>query len=200
MLKRERWIVYPLLLLVITISLKDKLNSQRQSLRLKNIMVDQLEVGTIRGGTANFREVGGGMIQTTQINVLDNQGRPKVVLHTAPSIEGNEPDFTKTQGAISLLSDENKQMLILGGSSGGGFVAARSASDPQDVVAFGYQAGRAGVFWLDDNGNPQGLLKPQKGPAGNANRLPGETALPGTTAQDAKDVAAETVEVEEEDR
>ena len=56
MTKRERWIVYPLLFLVISISLKDKLNSQQKSLRLKNLKVDQIEAGTIRGIKANFRE------------------------------------------------------------------------------------------------------------------------------------------------
>ena len=122
------------------------------------------------------------------------------MLHNPPSIEDNEPNFKKTQGAISLLSGENKEILILGSSNGGGFVAARSASDQRDVVAFGYQAGRAGVFWLDDKGNPQGLLKPQKDPAGGANRLPKEASQPGIKVKDAKDIEPESAEEEEEDR
>ena len=163
MTKRERWIVYPLLFLVISISLKDKLNSQQKSLRLKNLKVDQIEAGTIRGIKANFREFGGGLIQTGRLNVLDKEGIPKIVLHNAPSLEGNEPNFEKTQGAISLLSGENNEMLVLGGGGGGGFIAARAANDPQDFVAFGYQAGRVGIFWLDQYGKPQGFLKPQQG-------------------------------------
>jgi hypothetical protein len=53
-------------------------------------------------------------------------------------------------------------MLVLGGGDGGGFMAARSATNPQDFVAFGYQAGRVGIFWLDENGNLKGFLKPQQ--------------------------------------
>ena len=169
MTKRERWIVYPLLFLVISISLKDKLNSQQKSLRLKNLKVDQIEAGTIKGIKANFREFQGGLIQTRRLNLLDKEGFPKIVLHNAPSLEGNEPNFEKTQGAISLLSGDNKEMLVLGGGGEGGFIAARSANDPQDFVAFGYQAGRVGIFWLDQDGKPQGLLKPQKDGPKNEN-------------------------------
>ena len=43
MIKRERWIVYPLLFLVISISLKDKLNSQQKSLQLKNLKVAEID-------------------------------------------------------------------------------------------------------------------------------------------------------------
>ncbi len=207
MLKRERWIVYPLLFLVISISLKDKLNSQQKSLRLKNIKVDQLEVGTIRGnkakvdqievGTvlgikANFREVGGGVIQTGQINVLDKQGSPKVVLRNAPYTDEDEPDATKTQGAISLLSGNGKEMLILGGGSGGGFIAARSDSDPQDFVALGYQAGRVGIFWIDDNGKQQGFLKPQKDTSDDSKTgVSGKTDTRPSTASKAAEESVE---------
>ena len=61
MIKRERWIVYPLLFLVISISLKDKLNSQQKSLQLKNLKVDQLEVGrtTSKEGTPTFAKYAG---------------------------------------------------------------------------------------------------------------------------------------------
>lgn len=162
MIKRERWIVYPLLFLVISISLKDKINSQKKSLRLKNITVDQLEAGTIQSMNAKFGEVAGTRIQTGQLNILDKQGIPKVILHNAPSLEGNKPNFQKTQGAITLLSSENQEMLVLGGGDGGGFIAARSASDPQDFVSFGYQAERVGIFWIDQNGNPKGFFKQQQ--------------------------------------
>ena len=182
MTKRERWIVYPLLFLVISISLKDKLNSQQKSLRLKNLKVDQLEAGTVRGVKANFREFGGGLIQTGRLNVLDNQGAPKVVLHNAPSLAGNEPNFEKTQGAISLLSGDNKEMLVLGGGGGGGFIAARSANDPQDFVAFGYQAGRVGIFWLDQYGKPQGFLKPQQDQPTSENGAADKKNIPPSAA------------------
>ena len=147
MIKRERWIVYPLLFLVISMGLKDKLNSQQKSLQLKNLKVEQLEAGTVQGTKANFRELAAPLIQTGQLNVLDKQGVRKVVLHNAPSLKGNELDFEKTQGAITLLSSGNKEMLVLGGGDRGGFIAARSATNPKDFVAFGYQAGRVGIFW-----------------------------------------------------
>ena len=178
MIKRERWIVYPLLFLVISISLKDKLNSQQKSLRLKNLKVEQLEAGTVQGAKANFRELAAPLIQTGQLNVLDKQGVPKVVLHNAPSLKDNEPDFEKTQGAITLLSSSNQEMLVLGGGDGGGFMAARSATNPKDFVAFGYQAGRVGIFWLDKNGNLKGFLKPQQ---------PGEQSEKKGAAQPALD-------------
>ena len=49
MIKRERWIVYPLLFLVISISLKDKLNSQQKSLQLKKLKSINLKWGGPRG-------------------------------------------------------------------------------------------------------------------------------------------------------
>lgn len=180
MTKRERWIVYPLLFLVISISLKDKLNSQQKSLRLKNLKVDQIEAGTIRGIKANFRELAGGLTQTGRLNVLDKQGIPKIVLHNAPSLEGNKPNFEKSQGAISLLSGENKEMLVLGGGDRGGFIAARSANDPQDFIAFGYQAGRIGIFWLDQSGKPQGFLKPQQDRPTNKNGATDKKNVPAS--------------------
>ena len=178
MIKRERWIVYPLLFLLIIMGLKDKLNSQQKSLQLKNLKVEQLEVGTVQGAKANFRELAAPLIQTGQLNVLDKQGVRKVVLHNAPSLKGNEPDFEKTQGAITLLSSENKEMLVLGGGDRGGFIAARPETNPKDFVAFGYQAGRVGIFWLDENGNLKGLHKPQQ---------PGEQSEKKRAAQPAGD-------------
>jgi len=74
MIKRERWIVYPLLFLVISISLKDKLNSQQKSLQLKNLKVEQLEVGRVQGGNANFRKIEGTLIQGRRLNILDQKG------------------------------------------------------------------------------------------------------------------------------
>ena len=174
MIKRERWIVYPLLFLVISISLKDKLNSQQKSLQLKKLKVEQLEVGRIQGGNANFREIAAPLIQGRRLHILDQKGIPKVVLHNAPALKDNEPNFEKTQGAIILLSDESQEMLVLGGGGGGGFIAARSTTQPKDFVAFGYQAGRVGIFWLDQNGKPQGFLKPEQYSIPNEKSLPAE--------------------------
>jgi hypothetical protein len=179
MIKRERWIVYPLLFLVISISLKDKLNSQQKSLQLKNLKVEQLEVGRVQGGNANFRKIEGTLIQGRRLNILDQKGIPKVVLHNAPALKENEPDFEKAQGAITLLSGENQEMLVLGGGGGGGFIAARSLTQPKDFVAFGYQAGRVGIFWLDQNGKPQGFLKPEQHRIPNEKNLPAEEKEPG---------------------
>ena len=174
MIKRERWIVYPLLFLVISISLKDKLNSQQKSLQLKNLKVDQLEVGRVQGRNANFREIRGALIQGRRLHILDQNGIPKVMLHNAPSMNDKEPDFEKAQGTITLLSGENQEMLVLGGGGGGGFIAARSTTQPKDFVAFGYQVGRVGIFWLDQNGKPQGFLKPEQYSVPNEKSLPAE--------------------------
>lgn len=167
MTTRERWIVYPLLLLVISMSLKDKLKPQEKNLELENLSVEQLKAGqiitpSIQGGVANFREVMGAMVQGRRMQVVDPQGNPKVVLYIAPTLEDERPNFEKAQGAITLVSGKNQEMLAIGGGLGGGFIAIRSTQDPQDFVGFGYQGGRTGMFWLDEQGKPQGFLKPLK--------------------------------------
>lgn len=165
MTTRERWIVYPLLLLVISMSLKDKLKPQEKNLELEKLSVEQLKAGqiitpSIRGGVANFREMAAPLIQGRRIQTVDPQGNPKVVLHMTPTVDNEKPDFEKAQGAITLVSGENQEMLAIGGGLGGGFIAVRSTENPQDFVAFGYQGGRTGMFWLDKEGKPQGFLKP----------------------------------------
>ena len=166
MIKRERWIVYPLLFLVISMGLKDKLNSQQKNLRLKTLVVDQLDAGrivtpAIQGGIANFREVVGALIQGRHLQVVDDQAVPKVVLHVVPTTKDKQSDDKKSQGAVTVISGENNKMVSLGGGGSGGYIAARSTANPQDFLAFGYQAGRVGMFWMDKNGQPQGFLKPE---------------------------------------
>ena len=72
-------------------------------------------------------------------------------------------------------------MLVLGGGGGGGFIAARSLTQPKDFVAFGYQAGRVGIFWLDQNGKPQGFLKPEQ------YSIPKEKSLPAEEKESGKE-------------
>ena len=179
---RERWIVYPLLLLAISMSLKEKLEPEKNTMQLKKLSVDQLQAGqiitpAIQGGTANFREVAGALIQGRGVQVVDPQGNPKVVLQVTPTLEDEKPNFQKSQGAITIVSGEGQKMITMGGGRGGGFIAVRSNANPQDFVGFGYQAGRTGMFWLDKDGKPQGFLKPQ--PTAAANTSPSSETQQG---------------------
>ena len=176
---RERWIVYPLLLLAISMSLKEKLERQQDTLELKTLSVEKLQAGQIRtellqGGTATFRAVAGDLIQGRGVQVVDPQGNPKVALHVTPTLEDEKPNFQKSQGAITVVSGEGQELITIGGGRGGGFIAVRSTANPQDFVGFGYQAGRTGMFWLDKDGKPQGFLKPQSAAAANTSP-PSET-------------------------
>ncbi len=176
---RERWIVYPLLLLAISMSLKEKLEPEKSTMQLKKLSVDQLQAGqiitpAIQGGTANFREVAGALIQGRRLQAVDPQGNPRVALHVTPTLEGEKPNFQKSQGAITVVSGEGQEMITIGGGRGGGFIAVRSTVNPEDFVGFGYQAGRTGMFWLDKDGKPQGFLKPQP-TATTKTRPPSET-------------------------
>lgn len=176
---RERWIIYPLLFLAISMSLKEKLERQEDTLELKTLSVEKLQAGQIRtellqGGTATFRALAGEVIQGRGIQVVDPQGNPKVALHVTPTLEGEKPNFKKSQGAITIISDDGQEMITMGGGRGGGFIAVRSTVNNQDLVGFGYQAGRTGMFWLDKDGKPQGFLKPQPTAAANTSP-PSET-------------------------
>jgi hypothetical protein len=115
MSERERWIVYPLLLLGLGASLKDKLVAPsvvkaemiecnqiqcRQQLVTNQLTADQVTVAK--------------SLSAGQVVVTDQKKRPRILLRTIPARQGDTVLKEKTRGQISLFDETNRVMCALG--------------------------------------------------------------------------------------
>ena len=185
MTERERWIVYPLLFLAISISLKDKFTPPPKTLKVDRLEAEQIKTSLLLGARASINELHAPLIHTYQIQVEDLQSNPKIVLRSfTPSNTDQDPN-QKTVGGIDLFGTESQILVGLGGNVGGGYVVTRPTDDPKDFVAFGYDQRGSGLFWLDKQGQPKGFFRPRK-------ETPPQTQPTGTVENDS--VENDTVE------
>ncbi|NIP87455.1 MAG: hypothetical protein GTO03_18650, partial [Planctomycetales bacterium] len=104
MTERERWIVYPLLLLGLGASLKDKLVSP-SVLKAEKIECNSLQCR---------QQLAAGQVAAGQMVVVDPQRQPKILLRAIPARQGNTVLKGKTQGQISLFDESNQLMCAVG--------------------------------------------------------------------------------------
>ena len=209
MTERERWIVYPLIFLAISISLKSKFIPTPQKKSQKTLEVDQLNAkqittSLILGERASFNELNAPLIHAQQIQVEDGQNIPKIIMRSLSLSDANQGSEQKTTGMIDVLGTENQGLVTLGGHPGGGFVITRATEDKNDFVAFGYDQRGSGLFWLDKQGQPKGFFRrkvervPPNPPAGNAedgeDKPAGKAATPTGEKQDSLQQGATPLE------
>ena len=196
MTERERWIVYPLLFLAISISMKDKFTPQPKTLKVDRLEAEQIKTSLLLGARASINELHAPLIHTYQIQVEDLQSNPKIVLHSStPSATDQDPN-QKTVGGIDVFGTESQVLLSLGGNIGGGYVVTRPTDDQNDFVAFGYDERGSGLFWLDKQGQPKGFFRPRKEKGPEAQ--PTDTVENGTVENGADEQLEQQAEPDDE--
>jgi hypothetical protein len=115
MTERERWIVYPLLLLGLGASLKDKLVAPsvvkaekiecNQIQCRQQLVTNQLEATQVSVAKS---------LAAGQVVVMDPQKQPRILLRTIPAREGETVLKEKTRGQISVFDETNRVICALG--------------------------------------------------------------------------------------
>jgi hypothetical protein len=131
MSERERWMIYPLLFLSLGISLRSKITS---SLDLREISCNTLRCDHVigRDGESGCKTVLcdhilGGDANFQRLSVLNNAGKPRLVLSTEGAKAGGG-------GALALLSTDGKPELLLRALPQGGVVEVASSSGLVQVL------------------------------------------------------------------
>lgn len=188
MTERERWIVYPLVFLAISVSLKSKFVPSTK-LEVDQLKAKQITSSLILGERASFNELNAPLIHAHQIQVADRQNIPKIILRTLSLPDTDQDDSAKTMGIINLLGQKNQELVTIGGSQEGGFVVTISSENHSDYIAFGYDQRGSGLFWLDKQGQPKGFFRRK---IENTPQNPAATDAEGTEEKVGTQAAAPT--------
>ncbi|MCA9246313.1 MAG: hypothetical protein KDA42_04330 [Planctomycetales bacterium] len=125
MSNRERWIVYPLLFLALSASLRDRLTGYTYSLQkiLGTGMQIDLQSGELRGREIRCARLVVDEIRCRAVAVTTGHNEPVVILASG------EQDATKhSDGGIFLYNRRGKQVGTLAGHSEGGLLTLEDQS------------------------------------------------------------------------
>ena len=115
MTERERWIVYPLLLLGLGASLKDKLVApsvvKAEKIECNKIQCHQQLVTNQLDAT---QVTVAKSLAAGQVVVMDQKKQPRILLRTVPARQGDTVLKDKMRGQISLFDETNRVMCALG--------------------------------------------------------------------------------------
>lgn len=143
---RERWIVYPLLLMALLLGVKDRI-PPRSQIQCRNIECNELIVKSLDG--QRRVRIGDHAGQSSLI-VFAQQQRPALILQTQP--DGGS-------GQVQVIDAEGSPSVVLGSTSDGGRVELYSGRD-QPALWMGYDRHLqlAGLAAIDKQNHPVALV------------------------------------------
>jgi len=134
---RERWIVYPLLMLALGTSLRSRLfpasEVQAEAVICKSLTVTD-DAGRKTAELAPF-----GAPSRCALHLLNSDGRITLALGT---------DVTGQFGVVETLNANGKQQVVLGASAEGGFARAYDA-EGTTLVGIGHDRRGSGIYAID---------------------------------------------------